>query len=273
MASAPRLRKSLGQHHLRHGASCRPVIDCLRPVGRTVVEIGPGGGVLTQELLGAGAAVVGWELDLAWAAELRRRLPDPALRIVVGDALDLPWERLPAGWLAAGNLPYSVATAILERFLLRAVSSSRAIFLVQDEVAARLAAAPGSRTYGLLSVTTAALATVNVLARLAPGSFRPPPKVHGALVAIERLAEPAVPMAEMEAFRQTVGQAFAHRRKTLANSLAASHGRAAAESSLAAAGIDAARRAETLSLDEFIALHRALRSARDPRPDALAPES
>ncbi len=264
MTGAPRLRKALGQHHLRHGAGCRPAIEFLGPRDRNVVEIGPGGGVLTRELLDAGASVLGWELDLAWAAELRRRFRGEPLRIVAGDALDLPWERLAPETLVAGNLPYSVATPILERFLLRGVALQRAVFLVQDEVAQRLAAIPGTRAYGFLTVTTAALATVSVLARLPPGSFRPAPKVHGAFVGIQRRA-PAVASAHIERFRATVAQSFAHRRKTIANSLAMTRGRDAAYAALEAAGIDPTRRAETLTLEEFVALDLALGRGRCPK--------
>jgi 16S rRNA (adenine1518-N6/adenine1519-N6)-dimethyltransferase len=248
---------------LRRGAPCRPAIAFLNPRGRTVVEIGPGGGVLTRELLVAGASVLGWELDLAWAAELRRRLGGETLRIVVGDALDLPWERLPPGTLVAGNLPYAVATPILEGFLRRGVALPRAVFLVQAEVARRLAAAPGSRDYGYLTVATTAFAAITLLGRVPSGSFVPAPKVHGAFVGVER-REPAVPLAQMDAFRATVGAAFVHRRKTIANSLAATRGRDAAAAALAAAGIDPGRRAETLSLDEFVTLDRALRALDAP---------
>jgi 16S rRNA (adenine1518-N6/adenine1519-N6)-dimethyltransferase len=257
MTSSPRLRKALGQHHLRQGERCRPAVEFLRPEGATVVEIGPGGGVLTRELLAAGARVLGWELDLAWAAELRRRSAGDRLRLVAGDALELPWERLPPGTLAAGNLPYAVATPILERFLLRGVSLPRAAFLVQDEVAQRLAARPGTRAYGFLTVTTAALASITILARLPPGSFRPAPKVHGAFIGVER-REPVVPLDRMPSFRSTVSSAFAHRRKTIANSIAASRGRIATAAALDAAGIEPGRRAETLSLHEFVALDRAM---------------
>jgi 16S rRNA (adenine1518-N6/adenine1519-N6)-dimethyltransferase len=257
MKRSPRLRKALGQHHLRRGAGCLPAIEFLRPRDRTVVEIGPGGGVLTRELLNAGARVLGWELDYAWAIELRRRFESDRLGIVAGDALDLPWERLSAGTLVAGNLPYAVATPILERWLLRGPALPRAVFLLQDEVAQRLVAEPGTRAYGFLTVTTAALANVSVLSRLPPGSFRPAPKVHGAFVGIERRA-PVVALERMESFRSTVAQAFAHRRKTIANSLAATRGRAAAQAALANARIDPTRRAETLTLAEFVALDTSL---------------
>jgi 16S rRNA (adenine1518-N6/adenine1519-N6)-dimethyltransferase len=258
MTTAPPLRKALGQHHLRQGERCAPAIDWLRPAGSLVVEIGPGGGVLTRELLGAGARVLAWELDPAWAFELRRRLPERTLGVVVGDALELPWEWVPPGALAAGNLPYAVATPILERFLLRGAGLPRAVFLVQEEVAERLVARPGTRAYGLSTVTTAALARVEVLARLPPGSFRPPPKVSGAFVGVERRQRPHLALGEMGAFRATVAQAFAQRRKTIANSLAATHGRAVALAALELAAVDPRRRAETLEIEEFVTLHRAL---------------
>lgn len=260
LSHSPRLRKALGQHHLRYGHSCEPALEYLRPRGRTVLEIGPGGGVLTRELLAANASVLGWELDLAWTFELRRRLRGENLRIVAGDALDLPWERFPAGTLVAGNLPYAVATPILEAFLVRGIALPRGAFLVQEEVAARLTAAPGSRAYGFLTVLSAAQAEVTLLARIPRGSFRPPPKVHGAFVGVERRA-PAVPPAELEGFRAVVAAAFAQRRKTVLNSLAAAYGRGPAEAALAAAAVDPARRAETLTLADFVALHRALRGA------------
>src|ERR1700687_6225863 len=146
----PRLQKALGQHHLVSGALCRPLIEFLQPSGQRVVEVGPGGGVLTAELLAAGARVLAWEVDLAWAAELRRRgrlwgaiaaAGPPA--IVVEDALDLPWGRLPAPTLAAGNLPYNIATALLGELLPHHRRVPRAAFLVQREVAERLLAGPG----------------------------------------------------------------------------------------------------------------------------------
>src|SRR4030095_2323420 len=113
----PPLKKALGQHHLVGGALCAPLVQFLAPAGKRVLEIGPGGGVLTAQLLAAGARVLGWELDPDWAAVLRRRLPDPRLALVIGDALEIAWDRLPTPTLAAGNLPYNVATAIIEDLL------------------------------------------------------------------------------------------------------------------------------------------------------------
>ena len=209
--SAPPLDKRLGQHHLVNGALCRPLIEFLAPRGEEVVEIGPGGGVLTAQLLAAGAErIFAWELDLEWAAELRRRVTDPRLAVVAGDALDLDWQRLARGrrLLAAGNLPYNVATVLIERLLTGvgptfardygAGSRSeagvpRAAFLVQKEVADRLVARPGSPAYGSLSVLVAAYAEARLLGKLRPGSFRPPPKVDSAFVGLTLHPPPLPP--------------------------------------------------------------------------------
>ncbi|HEX6202323.1 MAG TPA: 16S rRNA (adenine(1518)-N(6)/adenine(1519)-N(6))-dimethyltransferase RsmA, partial [Thermoanaerobaculia bacterium] len=278
--AGPALQKRLGQHHLVSGALCSPLVAFLRPAGERVVEIGPGGGVLTDELLAAGAArVVGWEIDLAWAFELRRRLaagggaaplvrtgvepPAPSrLSIVVADALDLDWPSLARRGpvLAAGNLPYNVATPILEALLPCHAAVPRAAFLVQKEVGDRLVAAPGDAAYGSLSVLVAAYAEARLLGRVSKGAFRPPPKVDGAFVGLI-LRPPPLPEPEMPAFLATVRAAFTKRRKTLRNSLAAAWGREEAERVLArflpAHDLPATARAERLGLAELVALHRA----------------
>ena len=250
----PPLRKALGQHHLADGGLCRPLIQFLAPEGNRVLEIGPGGGALTSELLAAGASVVGWELDLAWAAVLRRRHPDPGLTLVVGDALEIVWNRLPAPTLVAGNLPYSVATVIIESLLPHHARVPRAAFLVQKEVADRIVAAPGSEAYGSLSVIVAAYARPRILGRVKPGSFRPPPKVDSAFVGLE-LRSPPLPETEMPDFIALVRLAFAQRRKTLRNALAAGWGRERAEAVLTAAGISERVRAEELGLGKFLAVY------------------
>ncbi|HEX9945706.1 MAG TPA: 16S rRNA (adenine(1518)-N(6)/adenine(1519)-N(6))-dimethyltransferase RsmA [Thermoanaerobaculia bacterium] len=254
----PPLKKALGQHHLVDGSLCRPLIQFLAPQGKRVLEIGPGGGVLTAELLAAGARVLGWELDPGWAAVLRRRLPDPRLALVVGDALEIAWDRLPAPTLVAGNLPYNVATAILEDLLPHHVRIPRAAFLVQKEVADRIVATPGTDAYGSFSVIVAAYARPRILGKVKPGSFRPPPKVDSAFVGLE-LHPPPLPEKEMPDFIALVRLAFAQRRKTLRNALAAGWGRERAEAVLAAAGVLERARAEELGLGEFLALYAAAR--------------
>lgn len=251
----PLLKKALGQHHLVDGALCRPLIHFLAPEGERVLEIGPGGGVLTAELLAAGARVLGWELDPAWAAFLRRRFPDPGLALVVGDALEIAWDRLPAPTLVTGNLPYNVSTAILEDLLPHHARIPRAAFLVQKEVADRIVAAPGTEAYGSFSVIVAAWARPRILGRVRPGSFRPPPKVDSAFVGLE-LKPPPLPQEEMADFVAFVRLAFAKRRKTVRNSLASGWGREKAEAALAAAGISERARAEELGLGEFLGIYR-----------------
>jgi 16S rRNA (adenine1518-N6/adenine1519-N6)-dimethyltransferase len=250
----PPLKKALGQHHLVAGVLCRPLIQFLSPRDQRVLEIGPGGGVLTAELLAAGARVLGWELDPDWAAVLRRRLPDPRLTLVVGDALEIAWDHLLAPTLIAGNLPYNVATAILEDLLPHHTRIPRAAFLVQKEVADRIVAAPGTDAYGSFSVIVAAQARPSILGKVKPGSFRPPPKVDSAFVGLE-LQPPPLPDTEMPAFISLVRQAFSQRRKTLRNSLSAGWGREKAEAVLAAAGIPERARAEELGLREFLEIY------------------
>jgi 16S rRNA A1518/A1519 N6-dimethyltransferase RsmA/KsgA/DIM1 with predicted DNA glycosylase/AP lyase activity len=313
-ARAPRRRKALGQHHLRDGRAARPLVDFLGVAGRTVLEIGPGGGALTRELLGAGARVAAVELDPAWAFELRarltaaasspgedgsagpvvraaarafwmgERLPDlaasspavagvrpagflffpyagapgrPAVALAIADALGLDWRRLPPEWRVAGNLPYQVGTAILERLLERAPAGLRAGFLLQREVVDRLVAEPGSPAYGALSVLVAARASVRRLGTLGPGAFAPRPQVESSFVGLE-LRPPPLAEERMPGLEALVRAAFAARRKTLRNTLGAAYGRERAEAALAAAGVAPGERAERLGLERFVELSRRL---------------
>lgn len=275
--SAPRLRKSLGQHHLTRGEVCRPLIAYLRPADGRVVEIGPGGGVLTRELLATGADVIALELDVAWAFHLHRELiqvsdesPTPstrpvapdlrarrgALDLIAADALEFPWDRLPAGTLVAGNLPYNVGSAIVQAVIRHPQRVARAGFLLQREVAERLTARPGEKPYGALSILVQARARVRLLGRVRPGAFRPPPKVDSAFVGLEP-RRPPLPENEWPAFEHLVHTGFGRRRKTLRNALAASTDREQAEHRLAAAGIPPSARAEELDLGAWLTLHRA----------------
>ncbi len=266
----PRRKKALGQHHLADPRICGPLVAYLQPAGERVLEIGPGGGVLTRELARRGARVWAWELDPDWAFALRGPLADrgaapggPAPALVVGDALEIPWGRLPAPTLVTGNLPYNVATALISRLLRHPERIPRAAFLVQKEVAERLTAGPGEAGYGALSVLVAARADARLLGRVKAGSFRPPPKVDGAFVGFALRPPPLAP-ADMAALEATVHLAFARRRKTLRNSLGAGWGRAGAERALAAAGIAPGARAEELALADFLRLVRHAPRGREP---------
>lgn len=221
-----------------------------------MLEIGPGGGVLTAELVATGARVLTVELDARWAFALAATPSRPAA-IAVADALDIVWERLPAPTLVAGNLPYGVGTALVERFLRGAGERApRAAFLLQSEVVDRLVAEPGDGAYGSLSVLVAARARALRLGRLGPAAFRPRPKVESSYVGL--IPHPPVAGTEdFAAFAATVRAAFAQRRKTLRNSLASAWGRERGERALAAAGIPPELRAERLGVEQFVALHRA----------------
>lgn len=257
----PRLKKRWGQHHLVHGSALRPLLDFLKPAGRWVAEIGPGAGILTRELLRLGASVTAWEIDLSWACELHERRLAGAFRLVAGDALSVDWSRLPAGALVAGNLPYNIATPLLDLLLSSGERISRIGVLIQREVAQRLIAAPGDRAYGALSVLTQARARAEYLGTVEASEFRPRPRVESAFVGLTPHS-PRFPVSgEWSQFRATVLQAFSHRRKTLSNSLAASWGRERASLLVGEAGFSPRARAEELGIEDFALLARLERQA------------
>jgi 16S rRNA (adenine1518-N6/adenine1519-N6)-dimethyltransferase len=266
----PALKKRLGQHHLTSSSLCAPLVEFLAPGteggDERVLEIGPGGGVLTRALLAAGARVWAVELDLEWVWTLRRAVRGPgeiALQPVVMDALDLPWRRLPAPTLVGGNLPYNVATPLIASILPHHERVPRAGFLVQKEVADRLTARPGTRAYGALTVFVQCHAEAMILGRVRPGSFRPPPKVESAFVGF-RLRPAPLPERELVPFLALVREAFGQKRKTLRNALGRRTGSARVEEALAALGLPATTRAEELSLDLWLALWPLLAGVAGP---------
>lgn len=225
-----------------------------------MVEIGLGGGVLTRALLASGARVLAWELDPAWAlATAQRFAGEDRLEIVVGDALELPWARVPAPVRVVGNLPYNVATPLIDRVLDCGDRLGRAAFLVQLEVALRLVAEPGSKAYGALSVLTRARAETRVLSRVSAGNFVPPPKVESAIVGFEPRS-PAMAAAAFRALRTVVHAAFGQRRKTLRNALSTRWPKPVVVAAIESAGLPAAVRAEELALTDFEALLNLLQS-------------
>lgn len=250
----PRLKKALGQHHLVRPESCAPLLQFLQAERARVVEVGPGGGILTRQLLERASRVDVVEMDPEWAFSLAVAERDSALGVVVADAMTIEWGALARPTLVTGNLPYQISTALIERLLRHADRIPRAAFLVQREVAERLVARPGSSAYGSLSVLVATCSKTTFLGRVARGAFRPPPKVEGAFVGLE-LREPPFPTEELSDFAATVRAAFGLRRKTLRNSLAAAWGREASEDAVAGLGCDHRARAEELDISAFLRLH------------------
>jgi 16S rRNA (adenine1518-N6/adenine1519-N6)-dimethyltransferase len=256
-------RRALGQHFLRDRDLARAIVDALAPgPGDLVVEIGPGQGALTVELARRAGRVVALELDRALAASLRARLP--SVEVVEADATrwDYRSVRRPPGGraLVIGNLPYSVGTTILMALVEAREALDEAVVMLQREVAERVAAGPGSRSYGSLSVLVQLGWDARVILRAPPGAFRPPPRVESALLRLTPLPRPRAAAGDERQLRTVVRAAFARRRKTLANALAAGLSLPASRvrEVLEEAGIDPSRRAETLDLEEFIRLSAAI---------------
>jgi 16S rRNA (adenine1518-N6/adenine1519-N6)-dimethyltransferase len=252
-------RRALGQHFLRDQTTARAIVDLVAPTERDlVVEIGPGDGTLTSLLAGRAGRVTALEIDRPLAAALRARMP--AVEVLDADARTWDYAGLaaPEGGrvLILGNLPYSVGKPILMALIEARAAIHEMALMLQLEVAERVAAPPGGKTYGSLSIFTQLYCDVRLAFRVLPGAFRPPPKVDSAVLHLRVLREPRVPLADPRRFESVVRAAFAQRRKMLANALAAGLGLPldVVRRSAAAAGVDPTRRAETLTLSEFAAL-------------------
>jgi 16S rRNA (adenine1518-N6/adenine1519-N6)-dimethyltransferase len=226
--------------------------------GDSVVEIGPGLGILTWELLAAGANVTSVELDWRLSRHLDAFFGDTAsFRLVEGDALAVPLEEiLPGGeYHVVANLPYSVGTAVIQRFLEAERAPATMTVMVQKEVAQRLTAAPPDMS--VLAVATQFLSTPRISFIVSPTVFIPPPKVDSAVVRLER-RETELPRALWPRFFRIVQAGFHQRRKNLVNSLshALNAPKPRVEEWLRETGIDSIRRAETLRINEWVALTR-----------------
>lgn len=222
----------------------------------TVLEIGPGKGTLTRPLAARAARVVAIEADRRLAAALTASCP-PNVRVVAGDALRVPW---PAADVVCGNIPYQITSPLIERAL-TPPRPARIVFLVQREVADRLAAAPGGRTWGALSAGVRLVATVERLFRVPAGAFRPKPRVDSAVVRLTPRAVPLVASLEEEGrVRRLIQAAFQRRRQQLARTLRERWGveRAEAERLLAELGAGPGARVEVLAPEQLVALARAL---------------
>jgi 16S rRNA (adenine1518-N6/adenine1519-N6)-dimethyltransferase len=262
-----RPRKSRGQNFLIHERVIDGIINLLDlEPNDSVLEIGPGLGFLTRRLLERAAQVWAIELDRFLAEQLRRSAwaADPKLHLIHGDFLQFaPAEFLPAMPVKlAGNLPYSIATAVLFRIFEIREQFSRLVLMLQKEVADRIVAKPGTKEFGALSVWCQIHGRVTGKLPVSPEAFFPRPKVCSMVLKIELFSEPRIAPADFSALQNLVRAAFGQRRKTLGNALAAYFGqpRGAIESWLRSERIDPTRRGETLAVDEFIALAAASRS-------------
>ncbi|NOG70532.1 16S rRNA (adenine(1518)-N(6)/adenine(1519)-N(6))-dimethyltransferase RsmA [Roseicella sp. DB1501] len=252
-------RKSLGQHFLLDEALCRRIAALAGDLaGRQVLEVGPGPGGLTRALLASPAAMVtAVELDrraVAALAELEAAFPG-RLRVIEADALAIdPASLLPAPRKIIANLPYNVATPLLVGWLRGAAALEGMALMFQQEVAERICAAPDTKAYGRLAVLAQWRCRCDLLLRLPPGAFSPPPKVWSAVVGFVPHAEDPGP-ALFRSMERLTAAAFGQRRKMLRGALKSLGD---AEGLLQAAGIEGQRRAETLTVAEFDRMARAL---------------
>ena len=280
----PPTLKRLGQHFLSDPRILDRIVGALDLEGHeTVVEIGPGRGGLTDRLLSRARRIVVIEIDRALAGLLRTRYAaQPSVTVIERDALAISLAEAASGafdrtdgdsasesparehaepdYVVVGNVPYYITTPLLFHALVPP-RPSRAVFLVQREVAERIVAPAGSESYGALSANVQALADARIMFRVPPGAFQPPPKVDSAVIRIAALPEPLIRRDEEVSFRKLVQGAFGLRRKQMRNVLRTLTGLSApdAEAALEAAGVGAEVRPETLGPEQFAAILRALR--------------
>jgi 16S rRNA (adenine1518-N6/adenine1519-N6)-dimethyltransferase len=246
------VRKRFGQHFLHDPGVIRRIIDAVGPaVGDRVVEVGPGRGALTWWLLERARQldVIEIDRDLAQMLDADPRAKN-GLRVHVENVLDTDFVSLRgagAPLRVVGNLPYNISTPLLFRLLAQRAAIADMYFMLQKEVVDRMAAQPGSKAYGRLTVMLAAVAEVEGLFDVGPGAFQPRPKVWSAIVRLRPTANPRFDMGEEGVLRTLVTAAFSHRRKTLRNSL---KGLLTAQD-IETCGIDPQLRPETLAPAQF----------------------
>jgi 16S rRNA (adenine1518-N6/adenine1519-N6)-dimethyltransferase len=264
-STLPPPRKRLGQHFLHDTRALDAIVEALGPLeGRTVVEIGPGRGALTERLVDRAARVIAIELDSQLAERLRQQYAArDDVQIVESDVLDVALGELANGpYVLAGNVPYYITTPILFHAL-AAPRPDVAVYLVQREVADRMAASPGSKTYGALSVNLQAFVDVRFVRAVGPGSFHPPPAVDSAIVRVVPRETPIIEPALEDTFRQFVIGAFGLRRKQMLRVLRTLRGVTPeqGEAVLRAVGVAPDARPEVLTPTQFAAIVRQLASA------------
>lgn len=274
-AARPKAKPKLGQHFLTDQSAATRIVDALGDISQsTVLEIGPGRGVLTTLLARRARRLIAVETDRVLAAQMRMNFAlSPNIEIIEADILTVDFNTLfgpkPGSTRpglnyqqekiqVVGNIPYFITSDILLRLFKERKYFDRIVLMVQQEVADRIAVGPGKSEYGLLSATTQLYAKVEKLFSLSPGAFSPPPKVNSTVVRLT-LAPRLDDLRVQEAgFIDFLKLSFGQKRKTLWNNLKESYKPAALRSSLEKTGIKATVRAEALSLEKTAALYRAL---------------
>jgi 16S rRNA (adenine1518-N6/adenine1519-N6)-dimethyltransferase len=275
-------KPKLGQNFLRDAEAIQRIAASIGDLtGRAVVEIGPGRGAITGALAARAAHVLAVELDALLAAYLRAEFSKDRVTVIEQDVLAFDFEKARADFcadrtgqrlLVVGNLPYGITSQILLKLAANHAVLDRAVLMVQREVADRVTAQPGSRDYGLLSVTVQIFGPAERIFTLPPAAFSPPPKVHSTVFRwrfAPRFAELGV---EEASFLRFVRQSFAHKRKTLANNLrAVGFPQTAVAAALAQTEIALQTRAEALSIERFAALWHCLEMKGAASPGEAAP--
>jgi 16S rRNA (adenine1518-N6/adenine1519-N6)-dimethyltransferase len=240
-------RKRFGQHFLHDPGILQRIVAAIAPArGDAVVEIGPGEGALTRLLLERVDQMAAIEIDRDLASRLAEEFPKGRLELVRGDALGYDFSALPEGIRIVGNLPYNISTPLLFHLARFAERVRDMHFLLQREVVERMVAKPSTPEYGRLSVMLQVRFAMHKLFNVAPGAFRPPPKVESAVVRMTPLAAVAIP----EKFADVVRKAFSARRKTLRNALEIS------PEDFAELGLDPKLRPENLSPGDYLRIAR-----------------
>jgi 16S rRNA (adenine1518-N6/adenine1519-N6)-dimethyltransferase len=246
------VRKRFGQHFLHDPGIIRRIIDAVAPApGERIVELGPGRGALTWGLLEASAQldVIEIDRDLAHLLDTDPRAQG-RLHVHLENMLETDFVRLRAAGpplRIVANLPYNISTPVLFHLLRQRAAITDLHLMLQKEVAERMAAGPGGKDYGRLTVMLAAYTEVQRLFDVGPGAFQPPPKVWSAIVRLRPSLAARFPIGSDAAFRTLVTAAFSHRRKTLRNGLKG----LLSSADIASCGVDPAVRPETLAPAEF----------------------
>lgn len=266
-----RPRQRLGQTFLIDRNTAQKVVRAAGLSGQEdVVEIGAGAGAVTGPLADAARRVIAVEIDPGLVAMLRETVGHGA-EIVQADLLALEWADLlgadrHGGWRLVGNLPYAISGPAIVKLLDGAEWFGRMVIMVQEEVGARLLAAAGSRHRGQLTVLVESVADVSLVGRVPRTCFFPRPRVDSAILALDVRRPAIVPPQLARCFREVVRAAFSSRRKMLANALSHAYGgtlpKEEASQMLSQCGIEPSRRAETLSVDEFLLIAKGLAAHR-----------